>query len=291
MILVTGATGTIGGAVVRQLVERGEKVSAFTRNPQAARLPDGVQVVGGDFSDPSSIDAAVAGVRAAFLVSVPGPDKADSDTALVTAARAAGVRRLVKLSAIGTGDPALRDFANWHVPGEQAVRESGLTWTILRPSAFASNTLAWAEAVRTGEPVPIRTGTGGQGVIDPRDVAAVAVEALTSDEHAGQVYTLTGPASLSEPDQASVLATELGRPVTLAPLSQDAVLAHLRARGLSEKYIEVVLQGSAFIRDGGNTTVTDDVQRVLGRAPRTYTQWVRDHLAAFTDENGGAIES
>ncbi|MFF3568219.1 NAD(P)H-binding protein [Nocardia jiangxiensis] len=291
MILVTGATGAIGGAVVRQLVERGEQVRAFTRNPQAARMPEGVEVVRGDYADPPSVAAAMADVQAAFLVNIPAPGRPDSDVALVAAARSAGVRRLVKLSAIGTGDPALQDFANWHVPGEQAVRDSGLTWTILRPSSFASNTLAWAEAIRTGEPVPIRTGTGGQGVIDPRDVAAVAVEALVSDEHAGQVYTLTGSVALSEPDQASVLATELGRPVTLAPLSQDAVLAHLRARGLSEEYIDVVLRGSAFVRDGGNTTVTDDVQRVLGRAPWAYAQWVRDHLAAFTDENGGAIET
>ncbi|WP_067663777.1 NAD(P)H-binding protein [Nocardia miyunensis] len=289
MILVTGATGTIGGAVVRQLAGRGERVRAFTRNPQAARMPDEVEVVRGDYTDPPSVAAAMAGARAVFLVNVPAPGRPDTDAALVAAARSAGVSRLVKLSAIGTGDPALRDFANWHVPGERAVRESGTTWTILRPSAFASNTLAWAEAIRTGEPVPIRTGTGRQGVIDPRDIAAVAVEALLSAEHAGQVYTLTGSEALSEPDQAGVLATELGRPVALAPLSREAVLAHLRARGMSEEYIEVVMRGSEFIRDGGNTTVTDDVRRVLGRAPRTYAQWVRDHLAAFTDENGGAF--
>jgi uncharacterized protein YbjT (DUF2867 family) len=291
MILVTGATGTIGGAVVRQLAERGEKVRAFTRNPRAARLPDGVEVVSGDYTDPDSVAAAMADVQAVFLVNIPAPGRPDTDTALVAAARSAGVRRLVKLSAIGTGDPALRDFGNWHVPGEQAVRESGLTWTIVRPSAFASNTLSWAEEIRTGAPVPIRTGTGGQGVIDPRDVAAVAVAALVSDDHAGRVYTLTGPVALSEPDQASVLATELGRPVTLAPLTQEAVLAHLRARGMSEEYADLVIRSSAYVRDGGNATVTDDVRRVLDRAPRTYAEWVRDHRAAFTDTDGDAIET
>jgi len=287
MILVTGATGTIGSEVVRQLAERGDTVRALTRDPARAQVPAGVDVVRGDYADAESLAAAMAGVDAAFLVGMLGPGKADSDAALVAAARRAGVRRVVKLSAIGTGDPSLGEFSTWHMSGEQAVRESGLEWTILRPSSFASNTLSWAEAVRAGEPVPNRLGDGRQGVIDPHDVAAVAVAALVSSQHSGNVYTLTGPELLSEPDQASMLAEALGRPVSLGEVSADAVRTHMRAHGLSDEYIDVVLRSSEFIRNGGNAIRTEDVRQVLGRAPRTYAQWVADHLAAFMDASAG----
>ncbi|WP_216893393.1 NAD(P)H-binding protein [Nocardia alni] len=281
MILVTGATGTIGRDVVRRLVLRGDKVRALTRDPGAAIFPAGVDVVRGDYDDPASLDAAMAGVEAAFLVGVLEPGKPGGDAALVAAARAAGVRRVVKLSAIGTGDTTLGIFATWHMAGEQAVRDSTLAWTILRPSQFASNTLAWADAVRAGRPVPVRTGTGRQGTIDPRDIAEVAVRTLTSDDHAGRTYTLTGPAALSEPDLAFELASALQRPVALQELSSESVREVLRAQGRSEEFIDGALGGTEFIRDGGNVALTDDVRQVLGREPGAYARWVRDHLDAF----------
>ncbi|MFD3315984.1 SDR family oxidoreductase [Streptomyces sp. NPDC058694] len=287
MILITGATGTIGSEVVRQLAQRGEKVRALTRDPSKARarVPDGaeveVEVVRGDYLDPASVDAAMSGASAVFLVGVLGPDDADRDRGLVEQARAAGVRRVVKLSAIGTGDPAVGRVGTWHLPGEQAVRESGLEWTVLRPSAFASNTLGWAEAIRAGEPVPNMTGDGMQGVIDPRDVAEVAVEALLSARHAGHIYTLTGPETLGVPDQAAVLAEVLGRPVTTENLTPDESRARLAEWGMDAEYAEGVLAGSAYVRAGRNAVVTEEVLQVLGRAPRTYREWALDHRVAF----------
>ncbi|WSD21469.1 SDR family oxidoreductase [Streptomyces phaeochromogenes] len=295
MILITGATGTIGSEVVRQLAQRGEKVRALTRDPSKAkaqaraRVPDGsgagaeaaVEVVRGDYLDPASVDAAMSGASAVFLVGVLGPDDADRDRALVEQARAAGVHRVVKLSAIGTGDPAVGRVGSWHLPGEQAVRESGLEWTVLRPSAFASNTLSWAEAIRAGEPVPNMTGDGLQGVIDPRDVSEVAVEALLSARHAGHTYTLTGTELLSVPDQAAVLADVLGRPVATEDLTPDESRARLTEWGMNTEYAEGVLAGSAYVRGGRNAVVTEEVRQVLGRPPRTYREWAVDYRAAF----------
>ncbi len=281
MILVTGATGTVGSEVIRQLVRRGDKVRALTRNPASATFPDGVDAVRGDYDDPASLEAAMSGVEAAFLVGVLEPGKAGADAALVAAARPAGVSRVVKLSAIGTGDPSLGIFATWHMAGEQAVRDSALGWTILRPSQFASNTLAWAEAVRAGLPVPIRTGIGRQGTIDPRDIAEVAVHALTSDDHAGRTYTLTGPAALSEPELAFELAGALARPVAMREVSSASVRAAMRAQGRTDEFIDGALAGTEFIRSGGNVALTDDVRQVLGREPGVYARWVRDHLGAF----------
>ena len=284
MILVTGATGTIGSEVVRQLVARGEKVRALTRDPEKARIPSGVEPVRGGPADRTSVDAALTGTEVAFLVGVFGPDDAEHDRGLVEAARAAGVRRIVKLSGIGTGDPAVGPVGSWHVGGEQAVRDSGLEWTILRPSAFASNTLGWAASVRAGTPLPNTSGAGGQGVVDPRDVAEVAVAALLDAGHAGRTYTLTGPEVLSVPDQAAVLAEVLGRPVEVRDLSSAEAREYLLGLGYSDTFVDASEISREFVRNGGNEVLTEEVREVLGRPPRTYRQWAQDHRAAFGAE-------
>ncbi|WP_165430326.1 NAD(P)H-binding protein [Streptomyces sp. BK239] len=281
MILVTGATGTIGSELVRQLTARGEKVRALLRDPaKAAALPSGVEVARGDYLDPGSLEAAAAGARAAFLVGVPGPDT-HHDQALVAAARSARVGRLVKLSAIATGDPGLGAFGTWHLPGERAVRESGAEWAVLRPSSFASNTLSWAAPIKAGEPVPNMSGDGAQGVIDPRDVAEAAARVLLDGRLAGRTYTLTGPETISVPEQAAVLAEVLGRPITTRDLTPRQARERLLAWGLGEAQAEGVLAGNAFVRDGGNAVVTEDVPELLGRPARTYREWARECRAAF----------
>jgi uncharacterized protein YbjT (DUF2867 family) len=283
MILVTGATGTIGGEVVRQLAARGEKVRALTRDPAKARVPSGVETARGHHADRASVEAAMACAEAAFLVGVFGPDDSEHDHGLVEAARAAGVRRIVKLSAIGTGDPAVGPVGTWHLSGEQAVRDSGLEWTVLRPSSFASNTLGWAAAVRAGSPVPNTSGDGGQGVVDPRDVSEVAVTALLDARHSGRTYTLTGPEVLSVPDQAAVLAGILGHPVGVRDLSSAEAREYLLGLGFGDTFIDASEKSRAYVREGGNAVVTDDVREVLGRPARTYREWAEDHKEAFME--------
>lgn len=223
----------------------------------------------------------MAGVDSAFLVGVFGPEDVDSDRGMVEAARAAGVRRIVKLSAIMAGDTrtGLGGLAHGH--GEEAVRESGLEWVILRPSAFASNTLSWAEAVRAGEPVPNMLGSGLQGVVDPRDVAEIAVAALVGPGHVERTYTLTGPETLSPQDQATVLGEVLGGRVELRDLTPSQTRELLVASGWSEESAEGMLRSVRFVAEGGNAVVTGDVGEVLGRPARTYREWARDHKGVF----------
>ncbi|MFF1813844.1 hypothetical protein ACFVXW_32855 [Streptomyces sp. NPDC058251] len=156
-----------------------------------------------------------------------------------------------------------------------------MEWTIPRPSSFASNILGWAAAISSGTPVPDLTGPGARGVIDPRDVAEVAVEALLAPGHRDRFYTLTGPELLTTADQAATLAEVLGRPVTTVDVHPDAAREQYLEAGMSEVYVEGVPAGVAYARGGGNALLTEDVREVLGRAPRTYTQWARDHREAF----------
>ncbi|NKX91525.1 SDR family oxidoreductase [Nocardia coubleae] len=283
MILITGATGTIGNALVSHLVAEGVAVRATTRDPANATFPAGVEVVRVDYRDPATFAPAMAGIEAAFLNGLPGPDDTDVDAALVEAARVAGVRRVVKLSIIAAGDPRLGVPGRWHVPGEDAVRSSGLEWTILRPNTFASNTLSWIEPLRAGLPVPNLTGDGRQAVVDPRDVAEVAAAALRTGDHHGRTYTLTGPTLQTAREQAAALAEVLGRPIAVTDIAEDDAPEFMRSAGLSPAFVEAASQGQSFIRHGHNELVTDDIAAVLGRPPRDYAEWAADHRTAFTE--------
>ncbi|WP_329002492.1 NAD(P)H-binding protein [Kribbella sp. NBC_00709] len=274
MILVTGATGTIGSELVRQLVARGIPVRGMTRR----ELPGFVQA---DFDDPGSLRKAIDGVDAVFLLSAPGPRVPEHDRAMVAAAVDGGVGRIVKLSAIGSTDEGMP--GNWHADGERAVRESGLAWTILRPAGFASNVLRWLPAIRGDQPIPNQTGDGEHAFVDPRDVAAVAASALVSGDHDGQTYTLTGPELLSVPDQVAIMADVLGQALRVGDVPLEVHAEQLRVAGLDEAVISVALRGAALIRDGGEQTLTDDVERVLGRPAGSFRAWVESNRAAFGD--------
>ncbi|MGW5314359.1 NAD(P)H-binding protein [Nocardia thailandica] len=279
MILVTGATGTIGSLLVPELLARGAGVRAFTRDPGAANFPPGVEVARGDFHDPDSVAAALAGAEALFLVGVGLAGSADE--VLVEAAVAAGVRRVVELSAIGTGDPALGLAGTWHALGERAVRDSGMAWTILRPSSFASNTLSWRDAIAAGAPVPNPVGTGAQGVIDPRDVASVAAATLVEPGHDGRVYTLTGPDLLTTADQAAILSRTLGLPVAVADIDAATAREPLIAGGTDPVFADGVVRAQAYVAAGGNAVRTGDVEKVLGRPPHSFGEWAAGRRSAF----------
>jgi uncharacterized protein YbjT (DUF2867 family) len=289
MILITGATGTIGSHVLSLLTGKGGALRAMTRDPARLEVAtagaDNVEVVKADYGNPASLRPAVAGVHTLFLLTVPASPSPDHDIAMLDAARAAGVTRVVRLSAIGTGeaDDEGRTIGAWHALAEEAVRTSGLAWTLLRPTTFASNCLGWAGMIRAGEPVANLTGTGAQGIVDPRDVAAVAVETLTSPGHAGRTYTLTGPDLLTVADQADVVAKALGQTVEVVDTPVDAAREQMLAAGMDPSVVDMYATGLAWARSGHNAVVTDDVARILGRPPTSFETWVEQHRSAFTD--------
>jgi uncharacterized protein YbjT (DUF2867 family) len=255
----------------------------MARNPGALRAEPGVDLVRADFDDPASLAAAVADVRAVFLLTAPTSPTPRHDLAMLETARSAGVTTIVKLSAIGTGETIgdNKTVGAWHLQAEQAVRSSGMAWTVLRPSSFASNVLRFAHMINAGQPVPNMTGTATQGVIDPRDVAAVAAEALTTPGHAERTYTLTGPELLSVPEQAVILESVLDRPVTTVDLPLDVAREQMLRHGTGQAAADAAITGMTWARAGHNAILTEEVPRILGRPATAFTTWVRDHQDAF----------
>jgi uncharacterized protein YbjT (DUF2867 family) len=283
MILITGATGTVGRHLVRRLAQAGQPVRAMTRDLSRAGFGPGVTGVQADFDDPSTLAHAVAGVDTVFLLTAPDVADARPDKALIAAARAAGVRTVVRLSAIGTGEQFDGHvIGRWHLDADNAVRDSGLQWTVLRPTTFDSNCLSWVDGIAAGAAIPNIMGDAEQAVIDPRDIAEVAAAVLMSPQpHHGRIYPLTGPLALTVPQQAAVLAELLDRPITTVDVPLPAAREQFLAGGMPADRVEAIITGSGWARAGHNATVTDDVPRLLGRPATDFQTWAREHRDEF----------
>jgi uncharacterized protein YbjT (DUF2867 family) len=279
MILVLGATGNAGREVARQFVAAGHRPRLLVRAPaKATALADRAEIVRGDLDDPASLAAAMAGVDHLFLVSA-GSELVRLERHAVDAARAAGVRHVVKLSVITADRPAIT-FARWHGESERHLVASGLGWTMLRPGNFATNTLQWAgEIAGTGQ-FHLPTGDGRWASIDPADIGAVAVRALTEPGHEGQAYALTGPEDLSAADHARALGEALGRPVRHVDVPLEAARAAMASQ-MPPDYLDAVMDLLAAQRAGHLAGVTDAVPRLLGRPATPYADWARANADAF----------
>lgn len=282
MILVTGATGTVGRAVVNHLCELGEPVRALTRRPETAGLPDDVDVVPGDLGAPADLVAALDGVDRAFLLST-GPEIPRHDTILATAAAKAGVRHIVKLSSGRTGDETATDpIPAWHRAGEQAVRDSGVACTMLRPLGFMSNALHWAATIRDQDTVYAPFGQGRIAVVDPADIAAVAARSLVEPGHAGQVYTLSGPQSLSPGEQTEILSEVLGRRLRYVETSPADARAALLRFGVEPEMADAIMALRATALESFTSTAHPTVAAITGCPARSFRDWALAHRAEFT---------
>jgi uncharacterized protein YbjT (DUF2867 family) len=273
--LVTGATGNAGGQVVRALAEGGHAVRALTRRPGRESWPEGVEPVGGDLDRPRTMAGPLAGVEGVFLMS----GYADMP-ALLAEVRRAGVGRVVLLS---SSSVPLGDMNNavvaYHSVSERAVRESGVAYTILRPSMFMTNALQWADQLAAGDVVRVQWPAVSAAVVDPYDIGAVTASVLVAGGHDGEVLRLTGPAALRPADRVHILGDVLGRNLRVEELSDEQTLAELRA-SMPPRYVEAF---SSFYRDGtlDESPVLPTVREVLGREPRDFRTWAAEHVTAF----------
>jgi uncharacterized protein YbjT (DUF2867 family) len=275
MILVTGATGNVGGEVMRALAASGQPVRALTRSDGPVDLPAGAERATGDLNQPDSMRDALAGISGIFLY----PGYQDL-TATLAQARQAGVRQVVLLSSSAAASGDLSNAITRYMAGsETAVRESGLAWTILRSYGFMSNTLQWLPQLKDGDVVQAAFASVPVAMIDPYDIAAVAAAALTSDRHDGRIYTISGPEPLRPGDRLAILGEILGRNLTFQAQPDDEARAEM-STSMPAEYVDAFFD---YYVAGhlDESQVQPDVQEVTGRAPRTFRQWAQAHASTF----------
>lgn len=275
MILVTGASGNAGGAVVGALLDAGAEVRALVRPGSESEVPSGAEPVTGDLNRPETLRGAIAGASAAFLLS--GYDGIDETLAEM---RRAGLERVVLLSSSAApGGDLANAVARYHILSERAVRESGLAWTFLQPNTFMTNTFQWLPQLREGDVIRTPFADVAIATIDPADIGAVAARALTSGELDGRSLRLSGPESLYPADRVRILASVLGRELRFEAQPDEEAREEMEAAMPSE-YVDAFF---SFFVDGmvDETTVLPAVGEVLGREPGSFEQWAEEHAAAF----------
>jgi uncharacterized protein YbjT (DUF2867 family) len=284
MILITGATGRVGGATLKQLSTRGMPVRALVRNAEKAALVAGplVEPVIGDLAQPRSLESALDGITAALLVSPLNPHQVELQGNFIDAVKRAGRAHVVKISGLGTAlDSSVRS-GRWHAQTEKHVEDSGLPFTHLRPLFFMQNILRFAPAIRASGGFEGSLGLGKVAMIDVDDIAAVAATALTTDAHAGKAYVLTGPEAHSYSDVAERLSRILGKTVTYKDVPLAVMQERLLASGMPEWHVDVQVDFSTALSAGHASAVTNTVEAVTGRPARTLEQFIQEHVVLFT---------
>jgi uncharacterized protein YbjT (DUF2867 family) len=275
--LITGATGNIGSRVTQRLIERGVRPCIFVRDAAKARamFGDAVEIRIGDLTeDQTSLAASFAGIDSLFLLNS-GPDLAARDGVAALAAKAAGVRQLVKLSTldvhsgVGTGP--------WHASGESAVRDSGVALTFIQTAAFMSNALYWAHEIESEGLLRSSTGEGKIAFIHPHDIAEVSVRALTTRDYHGESLVITGPRALSYAEMAAAIGTTIEKAIRFVDISDSEARDRVGDGAEADALVDIW----RAIRKGRVATVTDGVQRILGREPSSFDQWVAENAEAF----------
>jgi len=280
-ILVTGATGTIGRDVVKLLAEKGASVRAGVRDPVQARgqFDKEVEIAAFDFEDAASFDRALEGAGAVFLLPPIMPNQVEVSNSFVDAAVSAEVRRIVKLSVIDADIEPPYTFGQWHSGAERHIRASGLAFTFLRPNSFMQNFMTYFPP--RGGVIALPWGAGKASFVDTRDIAAVAVDALTRDDHEGRTYTLTGPAALSIEDVVRALSDAAGTKITYLDAPESAARAGMLQAGLPPWQVHALMELNAINKQSRWEAVTRDVEKVIGKPPTDFAQFARDHAAKF----------
>ncbi|MEU3748163.1 MULTISPECIES: NAD(P)H-binding protein [Streptomyces] len=276
MILVTGATGNIGRALLQELHAHGAgPLRGLTRDASRAVFPEGVEAVEGDFAETASLKPALEGVRSLFLVSRLG-----SDAEILEAARQAGVEHVVLVSSITVQTHPHLGPAAENLAVEELLKASGMAWTILRPTQFASNSLMWAASVRGRETVHAPYAETALPTIHPADIAAVARVALTEPGHQGRTYALTGPEPVTARQQVEAVAAVLGREVPFAEISREQAHAQMAA-AFGPEAADAVLDVTGGDVNHELLMVRDTVAQVTGVPARPFRQWAAENADAF----------
>jgi uncharacterized protein YbjT (DUF2867 family) len=272
MILVTGASGTVGSEVVKALgAVPGRVRAAYRTRPQ--NVPEGVESVALDYNRPLTLRPALEGVETLFLVS----SSITPELTVVDEARHAGVKRIVKLSVLHAADEGYI-FARWHRAVERHIEASGLSWTFLRSNGFMQNVVTYmGETIRADSAFSSSGGDGAASDIDVRDLGAVAASVLLEMGHEGQAYELTGPSANTYGQIAETLTSVLGRPIRYVPISHEQYKRALLAAGTPEPWTDALVDLNRYYAEGHAAGVSPSVRRVTGRDVIPFAQFARDY--------------
>lgn len=283
MILVTGATGKIGGETAKQLVARGARLRALVRDEaKAAKLKAaGVELVVGEIGDAKIVKRALEGAEKAFLLLPNGEQQEADEKRFTDLCVAAGVKQLVKMSSMEAVASAETPIPRAHWAVEEHIRASGLAWTMVKPNFFMQNLLGSARSIKEHGRFSLPMGEGTTGMADARDIGAVCAEVLTARGHTGKSYEITGPEVLTFHDVAGRFSEVLGRKVEYVPMPMSEFRERM-ANVLKPWHLNAVCALFQEIADIGLDHTTDTFRKLMGREPISLRQFIRDHVALFS---------
>lgn len=283
MILITGATGNTGMEVVRQVTSKGARVRALVRNPEKAITVGGggVETAAGDLDKPETLAKALKGIDKVFLLSTVDPRQVQLQGNLVEAAKKAGVKHIVKMSALGAALDSPVSFGRWHAQTEAQIEKSGMAFTHLRPHFFMQNVLMFAGSIAKDGVFHAPMKNGKISLVDIRDIAAVAAKVLTEGGHEGKAYVITGPEALTLAQMGQKIGAAAGKKVDYVNVPPDAARQAMLGMGMREWLIEGMLALYALFSEGHGAAVTDVVAKVAGKPARTFDEFAREHAHVF----------
>ena len=286
MILVTGATGTVGKAVLEEVRKTGKPFKACYRSAEDARkAPHGVAAVTGDFASKESLKSALNGVDVVFLVCSPVPELVELETNVIEACRENGVKHVVLNSALGAADFP-KSFPSWHKKVEDKLKSSGLAYTIIRPNGFLQNILAYlAPSIRAQGAFYAAMGNARTSYLDVRDIGAVVAKFLAAPEDfAGKTYELNGPEAVSYPELATRISRIANREVKYVDIPESAQQKSLLDLGMPAWQVNALLELQEFYVAGRGGEVNDELETLLGRAPIRLDQFLQEFKTEFRNE-------
>jgi uncharacterized protein YbjT (DUF2867 family) len=284
MILITGATGTNGKELVRQLTAAGQRVRAMVRNSAEAAGLNGpnIELANGDFARSETLEAALRGAEKAFLLTPVAERFVQWQEDFILAAQRAGIKHLVKFSGMGAGGAAGAELLRLHHQTDEILRHSGIPFTILQPNSFYQNVFTSVKTIKAQGKFYLPMKNARQSQVDIRDICAVATKVFTSSGHEGQTYVITGPEALTCNQVAEKLSSVLGRKSEYVDVPLAAAADGMRQAGMPEWNARTVGDLLGYFASGAADAVTDMVPRLLGRPAISFDEFAKDHRAAFS---------
>ncbi|MGI8996536.1 MAG: SDR family oxidoreductase [Pyrinomonadaceae bacterium] len=288
-ILVTGATGNVGSQLVKQLGETGVGFRVGARAADDARAAGGTkaEVIEFDFNNRDTISAALKGVEKMFLLTPLVPNMVELTSNAAREAKQAGVQQIVKLSGMGAGAEPGITLGRLHREAEKIIEDSGIAFTHLRPSSFFQNYLG-LPTIKTQGTFYLPLGEAKVSLVDTRDIAAVAVQALTKSGHERKAYNITGAEVFSSEQVAEILSDAAGRTISYVSVSAEDARQGMRGAGMSEWLANLLVELYDFQRAGHMAEVSPVVEQVTGRKPFSFAQFAKDYAAAFKADSSAA---